>query len=123
MEELCRKIAESRNAELEFEYEYGYPPVVNSPEFTSFCKEIVKDTLGNEVVVDLKEPAMGGEDMTYYLQKVPGAFLFLGSRKKVDGKFYGHHNSKFDIDESVFWMGTAIFLRTAHEWLKKKSIK
>jgi len=121
MEELCRKIAESRNAELEFEYEYGYPPVVNPPEFTGFCKEIVKDTLGNEVVVDLKEPVMGGEDMAYYLQEVPGAFLFLGSRKKVDGKFYGHHNSKFDIDESVFWMGTAIFLRTAHEWLDKKN--
>ena len=73
------------------------------------------------MVVDLKEPVMGGEDMTYYLQEVPGAFLFLGSRKKVDGKFYGHHNSKFDIDESVFWMGTAIFLRTAHEWLDKKN--
>ncbi len=118
-EEMCRKIAESRNAELEFEYEYGYPPLVNPAEFTNFFKECAQDLLNNEDVIQLEEPIMGGEDMAYYLREVPGTFFFLGGQKEVEGEFHGHHNSKFDIDENVFWKGTALFTKTAYEWFRK----
>lgn len=121
LEELCNKVAKSRNADLEFEYEYSYPPLVNPPKFTEFFRDCAFDLFSEEEVIDLKDPVMGGEDMAYYLQEVPGTFFFLGGQKEIEGKSHGHHNSKFDIDENILWRGTALFVKTAYEWLKKNS--
>ncbi|SDL11411.1 M20 metallopeptidase family protein [Halarsenatibacter silvermanii] len=120
MENLCTKLAESRGAEVDFEYERGYPPLVNPEEFTEFFRrECAAEILDEEEIVKLEEPVMGGEDMAYYLEKVPGIFIFLGGKGEIDGKFHGHHNSKFDIDEKVLWKGTALLVKTARRWLEK----
>ncbi len=121
MEEMCRKIAESRGAELEFDYEYEHPPLVNPPEFTEFFRDCALDLFSEEDVIELEEPVMGGEDMAYYLQEVPGTFFFLGGQREIEGEFQGHHNPRFDIDESVFWKGTALFVRTAYKWLESNA--
>ncbi len=42
---------------------------------------------------------MGGEDFSYYLQKVPGAFFFTGAGNEQEGITYPHHHPKFTIDE------------------------
>ena len=55
--------------------------------------------------------------MSYFLNEVPGIYFFLGSPKKVDDKYYSHHKSKFDIDENVLWIGTALFIKTVVSWL------
>ena len=120
IEELCTGLAKSRGARLDFEYEYGYPPLINPEEFTGFfLEECAGEILEEEEIVKLEEPIMGGEDMAYYLQEVPGAFYFLGGKGDIEGKFHGHHNPKFDIDESVLWKGTALLVKTAHRWLEK----
>jgi len=59
---------------------------------------------------------MGGEDFTYYLQKVPGAFLFLGAG---DGQEFSHHHPEFDIDESALSQGAALMTGLAYDFLKR----
>jgi amidohydrolase len=44
------------------------------------------------------DPVMGGEDFSYFLQKVPGAFLFFGMG---DGADFPHHHPEFDMDEQA----------------------
>ena len=61
---------------------------------------------------------MGGEDMSYYLNEVPGTFLFLGSLSPVDGEYYPHHNNKFDINEDTLERGVAILVQSAYDWLE-----
>ncbi len=61
-------------------------------------------------------PLMGGEDFAYYLTERPGAFMFLSSanpEKHTDGP---HHNSKFNIDEDVLYMGSAAFVSIVEEY-------
>ena len=73
--------------------------------------------VGPEHIVDIKEPTMGTEDVTYYIREVPGNFAILGSSKPFsDGVVYPHHNSKFLIDESVLWIGTALFVQCAVDY-------
>jgi amidohydrolase len=65
---------------------------------------------------------IGGGNYTNFLEKrcqAPSFSFFLGSSKAVDGVVYPHHNSKFDVDESVFWQGTALLAQGAVDWLKK----
>ncbi|MDI9371046.1 MAG: amidohydrolase, partial [Synergistota bacterium] len=47
------------------------------------------------------------EDYSYFLDKVPGTYLFLGTAKdeKTD---VSHHHPKFDLDEDAMPAGAAI---------------
>ncbi len=94
------------------------PPLINPVEFTKFFADSANEIISDDDLVELTEPVMGGEDMAYFLKEVPGTFFFLSSPNKVDGEYYSHHHPKFDIDESVFWKGIALFVKTAYDFLK-----
>lgn len=102
MEEVATHIAEGFRGEAKFTYHFGYPVVVNDEEITEdFYRKSLKVLSGDEVVF-LKKPTMVGEDFSYYLKETRGTYVFLSSKKK---NHFPHHNSKFDIDESVLWKG------------------
>jgi amidohydrolase len=119
--ELSRQIAQAMRGDCEVRYNYGYPPLENSPTFTKFFAGIASSLLGPENVIEISEPTMGGEDMAYFLQHVPGTFFFLGGGKVQEGRIYPHHHPKFDVDESVLWRGAALLAATATCWLKENS--
>ncbi len=82
---------------IDFEYERGYPAVVNHAAETEFLKTVAEGIPGVASVVE-STPQMGGEDFAYYLKKVPGTFFFTGAKPTNP---YPHHHPKFDIDESA----------------------
>lgn len=119
--EVFRGVAAAMRGTCEYEYTFGYPPVVNDPEFTREFRELAAEVVGSQNVIDLDEPTMGGEDMAYFLQQAPGTFFFLCSHNKEKGIVHPHHHPKFDIDEDVLWIGTALLSHTAISWLTKHS--
>lgn len=60
---------------------------------------------------------MGSEDFAFYLDKVPGTFLYLGIRNEKIGAIHPPHSSYFTIDEDVFPIGAAIHAAFAHSFL------
>ena len=121
MKEMVESIAAGMRGKAEFEYTFGYPPLVNDPEFTNNFAETAKNIVGEKNILEIKTPVMGGEDMAYFLEAVPGTFFFLGSEKEADGVVHPHHNSRFDLDESVFVSGAALLAQGAFDWLEKNS--
>lgn len=102
------------------EIEWGAPPVVNNPDMAELAASAARSIVGeDQVVTRLTMPSMGGEDFSYYLQKVPGAYLFLSSANKHKKTDIAHHNSKFEIDEDVLWKGSALFVSIAELFLNK----
>lgn len=93
--------------------EASYPPVVNDPSMADFVMEVARD------VGEVREApmSMGAEDFSYYLQRVPGAFIVLGIRNESKGVVYPHHHPRFDVDEDVLWMGTALYALLAYRYL------
>ncbi len=87
------------NVECEFEYQKGYPAVNNYEEETDFIKELAGAVPGVTAVEESK-PQMGGEDFSYYLHHVRGAFFFTGAGNPNLQANYPHHHPKFNIDES-----------------------
>ena len=63
---------------------------------------------------------MGSEDMSIWLDKVPGCFFFLGSTNSEKGLNYPHHHPKFDFDENALPMGAASLANTAVKILRSK---
>ena len=107
--------AKAMGASVEFTYEEGYPPLVNDELMANFVLDVAKQTLGKDKVVDI-DPVMGGEDFAYFLEKVPGAFLFLGAG---DGMYFPHHHPAFDIDEKVLPQGVLLMTSLALEYLDR----
>ncbi len=115
---ISGQIAAAFGAEAEVTYQRVTPLLVNAPVPTTFMQQIAGQVLGTANVV-AGEPSMGGEDVAYFLQEVPGCFFFLGSRNVSKGKVYSHHHPLFDIDEDALPLGVAILtaasLRYGHE--------
>lgn len=117
--EIAKGISETMRGSYEYDYTFGYPPVVNNEEFTKGFVESAKKIIPEEDIFPMKKPVMGGEDMAYFLEKVPGTFFFLNNPKEVDGVCYPHHNPKFDIDESLLSKGAALIIQGALDYLSK----
>jgi hypothetical protein len=54
---------------------------------------------------------MGGEDIPFFLQEVPGCYFFLGSANPDRDLAYPHHHPRFDFDEAVLEIGAEMFAR------------
>lgn len=117
IEEVVKNTCSSFGAAYEFTFSWGYPVLTNDREMALLAMESARKIAGAENVKEAKGPIMGSEDMAFYLNKIPGAYCFLGSVVENEGVVYGHHNPKFDLDESVFVKGTALFVQMALDYL------
>ncbi len=113
MERALKGIAEVYGGEYRFEYIHGYPPVINDKNATRYVREVVKKLLGEDRLIELTEPSMGGEDFAYYLKKVPGSYIRLGTRNEEKGLVYPLHSAHFDVDEDILPLGSALFASLA----------
>lgn len=118
IEEIAKGISETMRGNYEFNCKLGYPPVINDEKFTKMFVNSARKIISEENIAVMNKPSMGGEDMAYFLEKVPGTFFFLNNPKAVDGKFYPHHNSKFDIDESYLVTGAALLIQGTLDYLQ-----
>jgi amidohydrolase len=119
IDETVKHITQMNNANYELEIIEAYPPLINDPDMSEFVLQTGYDLLGKANVLTLTEPSMGGEDFSYYLQKKPGAYFWLGGMKPGSDKVYYNHNPKFDPDESAFLIGTAMHINIVLNYLKK----
>jgi amidohydrolase len=112
MERIIKGITEAHGATYEFEYEYGYRPVVNNEKVTRVIEETVREVFGEEAIDHLK-PNMGGEDFSAFQQKAPGSFFYVGAGNKEKGIVYPHHHPRFTIDEDALEIGVRLFVHAA----------
>lgn len=98
MKAIIEGIERSFHVKIDFNYQEGYPPLVNHPEEAEIILNLGKEVPGVREVQEVL-PVMGGEDFSYYLHDKPGAYFFTGANK--EGNNYPHHHPKFDFDEEA----------------------
>lgn len=113
LKKITQETCQAFGATAEFQYEKGYPPLVNHEDMVDFVIQVAGKTLGADRIQPI-EPVMGGEDFAYFLQKVPGAFLFFGMG---DGMEFPHHHPAFDLDEKSLPQGALLMASLALEYL------
>jgi amidohydrolase len=103
-------------ARCHLHYEDIYPATVNDP---GMCRRVwasAVKALGPESVV-VARPSMGGEDMSFFLQAVPGCFFFVGSANPEKGIDVPHHHPAFQIDEDALAVGTRVIVQAVMDFL------
>ena len=107
--EVARGVAEAMRAQADYVFSPGYPSTVNDPAMAELVREVATGVVGEENVI-LQALKMGAEDFSYFLEKVPGAFWFVGSRNAEKGLVWGHHHPRFDIDEESMIYGMNVMV-------------
>ncbi|MBO8163537.1 MAG: amidohydrolase [Brevibacillus sp.] len=120
LKEIVIGTAAMMGATAAVHYDRGYPAVVNSLSEASLMHAAALAAVG-EKQVELMKPIMGGEDFAYYLQRVPGAFAFIGAGNPEKGAVYPHHHPMFDIDESAMLISAEVLGRSALAYLMQHS--
>ena len=100
MHQTAQQLGALYGAEVEIDIEDGSPPVMNNPTIMRNVERTIEETYGEEAVYRIPQSSMGGEDFAYYLQRVPGAFVRVGTASTPDTRYPLHHH-RFDIDETA----------------------
>ncbi|MDR3331745.1 MAG: amidohydrolase [Synergistaceae bacterium] len=110
-------VAKAHRCSASLEIFNGYPPTVNDIPFVKRAVAIAKEIVGPSKVIEVT-PTMGAEDMGFYLEKIPGCYLFLGIGNEDAGLVHPHHSSKFNVDESVLETGSTYLAYLARSYLE-----
>ncbi len=126
VKEVATKTAESAGAtaEVKIPYSNHYPVTYNDPALTEKMLPTLQSTAGAGNVM-LKPPVTGAEDFSFFEQKVPGLFFFLGGMPKGGDpiKAPSHHTPDFYIDESGFKLGVRTLCNLVFDYMNASNPK
>ena len=120
IETVIKNICNIYGAEYEFDYVFGYPPVINNSEMTDLLAQAAAKILGEDRVREKEKPEMGGEDFSFFGKELPSVFYFLGIAP--EGKIINHHQSDFRFNDSVLKDRVSVMVQTALDFFVKESI-
>lgn len=95
---MCKGLEEMYSCKIDLDYKNDYPVLINDEEMTDLVVEAVKEAnIPGVVGVEDCGPQSPSEDFSYYTEKVPCCFFYIGA--KPEGEAYPHHHPKFNIRE------------------------
>lgn len=119
--QIAEKTAESAGAtaDVVLPYEHYYPVTFNDEKLTAEMLPTLQKSVGKENV-NLVPPITGAEDFSFFQQKVPGMYFFIGGMTKgKDPKTTGpHHTPQFLIDDSAFKTGLKTFCNLVFDYME-----
>jgi amidohydrolase len=120
MQQLVPKIAEAYGAEATIEIQDGTDITFNDPALTAQMLPTLEKVAGKENI-NLINAITGAEDFSYYQQKVPGVFFFLGGTPldMAEADAPSHHTPDFIIDDSSMLLGVKALSQMALDYLSK----
>lgn len=116
IERVIRGITTAHGADYALEYHRVYPATHNDPRVTDLVRDAAAKIVGWDNVREA-EASMGGEDMAYFLQRVPGCYFFVGSANPEKGLTNPHHHPEFDFDEDAMPIGVQVMVQAALDTL------
>ena len=106
--EIADLIARAGRCTAEVEFPGNdYPPTVNDEECWRIAGEVATEMIGTDTMSEMK-PVMGGEDFSYYGQRIPACFVGLGIRNEKVGSTFSVHHPRFIVDEEALPLGSAL---------------
>jgi amidohydrolase len=116
MEAIITGVAASLGCEATFQMDHRTIPLVNNPDVGARLRPVFERMEGVKRL-DLDERTMGGEDMSFFMDTVPGMYFFVGSANEARGLNYGHHHPRFDFDEDALPLGAALLAAAVAEYV------
>lgn len=119
IERMSTHVAQAHGASATVIIKPGYPTTDNHPREARFMAEVMAATVGPKNAEDDVLPAMTGEDFSFMLEKVPGAYGFIGN---------GHgglpgislHHAAYDFNDDIIGIGANFWDQLVRQWFAKE---
>ncbi len=121
VEAVIAGVCQSHGASYELDYWQLYPSVINNPRMAELVRSVAANVVETPVGVVPECQTMGGEDMSFFLQAVPGCYFFVGSANPAKDLAYPHHHPRFNFDEAALGMGMEMFVRCVEQFCQARS--
>jgi amidohydrolase len=119
LEQIIGGVTSAFGAKHDLRYTYGYPVTANNPDACQMVRDIARPVVESEGAGKVRGvQTMGGEDMSFFLNEVPGCFFFVGSANPEQGLHHPHHSPHFNFDEHALPLGVEVMLRAVDAALK-----
>ncbi|KJH70379.1 M20 metallopeptidase family protein [Aliterella atlantica] len=116
IEQVIAGVCQCHGASYDLEYWRLYPPVINNAEIAQLVRSQVEAVIETPIGIVPECQTMGGEDMSFFLEEVPGCYFFLGSANPSKDLAYPHHHPRFNFDETALPLGVEIFVRCVEQY-------
>jgi len=118
MKEMVPAIAAAYRAEATIDIPKGYPITFNDHALTAQMLPSLQEAAGKNNVIEIKA-ITGAEDFSFFAEKVPGLYFFLGGMTPGNTTPFPHHTPDFFIDESGLLLGVKTFVQLTYDYLGK----
>jgi amidohydrolase len=119
--ELVEAIASMFRLDSDVRTTDACPATINNVEMTELVRDVGARVLGQHNVRSVSRTT-GSEDMSLFLNEVPGCFFFVGSANAERGLVSPHHSPTFDFDERALDVGVRMLTSVALEFLERSPI-
>ncbi|WP_138751339.1 M20 metallopeptidase family protein [Paenibacillus sinopodophylli] len=118
LESRAAAIADTYRGSYSSQYRLG-TPLINHEVAVNLTVLAAEIALGKESIAHLDKPSLAGEDFALFVEKIPGAFAFLGIREANNKDVYPLHHPLFDVNEEALTAGSKLFVQWVIQAIKE----
>lgn len=107
-------------ATAEVEYVRMTLPVINEERSAKLAQSVITEAFGDDAIYT-ERPTTGGEDFSFYNEKIPGCFALVGTRNPEKGSDWAHHHGCFNVDEDSMDTGAELYVQYVWSYLNQDS--
>ncbi|HHV78546.1 MAG TPA: amidohydrolase [Firmicutes bacterium] len=120
IEQVVKGVTSAYGATYEMDYYNLYPPTINDPKVAQMVLKAAEKALGPGKALWSRYPSMGGEDFSYFTQKIPGAFFRIGvSDPSKQRPSYPLHSPNFDVCEDAIPAAVSVLVQIVEDYLNQ----
>lgn len=118
LENRAEAVAKAYGGSYSSQYRLG-TPLINHEAAVELTLHAGRKALRADQVVLLDKPSLAGEDFVLYVEKLPGAFAFLGMGDQTKEAVFPLHHPLFDVNEEVLTVGVKLFVQWVSEAVRR----
>lgn len=116
LEEVIASVAHTFRVDSQVRMTDSCPACSNDPAMAALVRRVAENLIGGENVSDMQRTT-GADDMSLFLNEVPGCYFFVGGANVETGLNSPHHSPTFDFDERALDIGVQMLASVALEFL------
>ncbi len=120
MKSICKGVADAMECSIQIVINEITPALINNSNVASLLIEKIMPKF-SALNLEINYRSMVSEDYSFYLQQIPGCFIFLGSGFDEPSLRFGHHHPKFNINENVMPISVAFLVDAVKELANERN--
>ena len=118
LHQLVQDVARTFRVEATVRMTDSCPAAINDPDMAALVARVAQRVLGHDKVLNGMR-TMGADDMSLFLNAVPGCYFFVGAANSEQGLNSPHHSPTFDFDERALDIGVRVLASVTLDFLNR----